>query len=72
MSILTITYVVKKNLSIYQNPENVSWFPQKILSSTVNDNKKCFSILKWFLKDHVTLKTGIMAAENTAVYSILQ
>ncbi len=25
------------------------------------------SILEWFLKDHVTLKTGEMADENSAV-----
>ncbi len=25
------------------------------------------SILEWFLKDHVTLKTGVMAAENSVV-----
>ncbi len=27
-----------------------------------NNNKKCFlsSIVEWFLKDHVTLKTGVM------------
>ncbi len=27
------------------------------------------SILEWFLKDHVTLKTGVMAAENSALPS---
>ncbi len=35
-------------------------------------NKEMFlehqiNILEWFLKDHVTLKTGIMAAENSAL-----
>ncbi len=25
------------------------------------------SILEWFLKDHVTLKTGVIAAENVAL-----
>ncbi len=36
----------------------------KILSSSAvhNNNKKCFLSTKsvWFLKDHVTLKTGVM------------
>ncbi len=38
----------------------------KICSSTIvfniDNNQKCFSssILEWFLKDHVTLKTGVM------------
>ncbi len=27
------------------------------------------SILEWFLKDHVTLKTGVMAAEKQALSS---
>ncbi len=27
------------------------------------------SILEWFIKDHVTLKTGVMAAENSAFAS---
>ncbi len=27
------------------------------------------SILEWFLKDHVTQKTGVMAAENSALPS---
>ncbi len=27
------------------------------------------SILEWLLKDHVTLKTGVMAAENVALIS---
>ncbi len=32
------------------------------------DNKKCYLSTKseWFLKDHVTLKTEVMAAENSA------
>ncbi len=28
------------------------------------------SILKWFLKDHVTPKTGVMAAEITGMHDI--
>ncbi len=39
-----------------------------MLSSTtvfnINNNKKCL-FLTWFLKDHVTLKTGAIAAENS-------
>jgi len=36
-----------------------------ILSSTTvfsndNNNRKCYSILNCFLKDHVTLKSGVM------------
>ncbi len=28
---------------------------------------KQISILEWFLKDHVTLKTGVMVAENSVL-----
>ncbi len=38
----------------------------KILGSTTDFNMDHqISILKWFMKDHVTLKTGVMAAENS-------
>ncbi len=56
-----------------KNPEkNVSQFPQKILSSTTFSTlivTKMFleheiDILEWFVKDHVTLQTEVMAAEN--------
>ncbi len=48
----------------------------KILRSTTifniddDNNKKCFlgtKSFQWFLKDHVTLKIGVMAAENSAL-----
>ncbi len=51
---------------------------QKILNKTAQlffntDIKKKFeqqiSILEWFLKDHMTLTTGAMAAENSALPS---
>ncbi len=29
------------------------------------------SILEWFLKDHVTLKTGVMATKNLAAIKII-
>ncbi len=49
----------------------VSWFFIKILSSTTVFNIDLFEqqikILEWFLKDHVTLKTRVMAAENSAL-----
>ncbi len=39
----------------------------------IDNNKKCFlkflSTKSCFLKDHVTLKTGVMAAENSALLS---
>ncbi len=50
----------------------------KILSSTIvfniDNNKKKnlehqISILEWFLKYHVTPKTGVMAVENQALPS---
>ncbi len=55
---------------------NVLFF-MKILNSTavfnIDDGKKLFlrtkSPLEWFLKDHVTLKTKVMAAENSALPS---
>ncbi len=49
----------------------VSWFFIQILSSTTVFNIDLFEqqikILEWFLKDHVTLKTRVMAAENSAL-----
>ncbi len=30
------------------------------------------SILQWFLKDHVTLKIEVMAAENSVFHLVLQ
>ncbi len=32
--------------------------------------EKQISILKWFLKDCVILKTGVLAAENSAHYNV--
>jgi len=36
----------------------------QLFSSLINNNEKCFlsskSAYEWFLKDHVTLKTGVM------------
>ncbi len=40
--------------------------PEKKNSSTL-DNNKCFLSYKLFLKDHVKLKTGVMAAEKSPV-----
>ncbi len=36
------------------------------INNNINKKNKCFLSTKseWFLKDHVTLKTGVMAAEN--------
>ncbi len=51
----------------------VWWFPQKILSRKTDfkiDHKKEYFLstnLSWFLKDHVTLKTEVMAAVNSAL-----
>ncbi len=49
---------------------------QRILNLNI-DNIKCFlSILEWFLKDHVTLKTGVMMLKIqlciTGINSILK
>ncbi len=67
-------------LSIYQQILRKMYhgFHKNILSSTTvfntDNNKKCLfslfyvyqiSILEWFLKDHVTLRNGVMAAENS-------
>ncbi len=58
-------------LSIHQRILKQNAVSTKILSSTTvfnidNNNKKKvleqqISILEWFLKDHVTLKTGVIA-----------
>ncbi len=59
---------------IYKNPKKCTTVSTKILSSMnafdIN-NKKCFLstkliILEWFLKDHLTLKTGVMIAILTS------
>ncbi len=34
-----------------------------------NPEKKYKFFFSWFLKDHVTMKTGVMAAENSALPS---
>ncbi len=34
--------------------------------------KHQISILEWFLKDHVTLKSGVMATENSGENNILK
>ncbi len=44
----------------------------KGVQSKYTDNENFFldhqiSILEWFLKDHVALKTGVMPAENSAL-----
>ncbi len=33
----------------------------------INVSEQQISILEWFLKDHVTLKTGVIDAENSAL-----
>ncbi len=61
------------NIPSSNNPEKNSILSTLyFLSSTtiynIDTNNTCFlqiSILEWFLKDHVTLKTGVMIAENT-------
>ncbi len=47
----------------------------KLVNSTLSQNCSStpvqqLSILEWFLKDHVTLKTGIMTADNSALISL--
>ncbi len=53
-----------------KNPEKC--FTEVLTSTSVcntDNNNKCFlSILEWFLKDNVTLKTGEIAAENSALH----
>ncbi len=50
------------------------WFLNVLINevSYLNAYQGCIylmRILEWFLKDHVTLKTGVMAAENSALPS---
>jgi len=49
---------------IKESWKNVSWFPQKKLSSMIVFNSYVTWAPNhqtiWFLKDHVTLKTGVM------------
>ncbi len=56
-----------------KNPGTISQFPQDATFSTLIMIRNIFehqiSILERFLKDHVTLKTGVMAAENSALQS---
>ncbi len=55
--------------------ENVVLFPQQysasqlFLKCIIVRNVSLNSKLEWFLKDHATLKTGVNAAENTALPS---
>ncbi len=64
-------YIDKQNIS-----ENVS---TKMLSRTtvfsIDNNNKCLfeqkiSMLEWFLKDYVTLKTGVMMMENNSCFKL--
>ncbi len=34
----------------------------------IDNNKNQISILEWSLKDHVTLKTGVMVLDNSALH----
>ncbi len=60
-------------LFIEKSESSKSWFPLKYEAAQLYNNKKCFlstrSAYTWFLKDHVTLKTGVKAAENSALSS---
>ncbi len=65
-------YIVKKNNQIYYVIQNnavvsnflfIKEFWKKISSTTDLNINIC--ILKWFLKNHVTLKTGVMAAKDS-------
>ncbi len=46
---------------------NVSWFQNWWLDEMLSEQQ--INLLEWFLKDHVTLKTGEMSAENLALPS---
>ncbi len=63
------TFYLSKNMyhGFLQNIKQHNCF----LEYTDNNNNKYFlsGILEWFLKDHVTMKTGVMAAENRALPS---
>ncbi len=73
-----ILHCYKRFLFQIKNPEKKSIIVStKISTSTIvfniGNNKKLFlehqiSILEGFLKEHVTLKTGVMAAENSALH----
>jgi len=69
---LFISYTSKNHatlrfeLTVHVNTQFWHVFHKKIYSSTtvfnIDYNHKCFLciLLEWFLKDHVTLKTGVM------------
>ncbi len=53
-------HTYKKNYySLHKNIKQLKMFP---------DHQIC--ILEWFLKDHVTLKCGVMTAKYSAFYSV--
>ncbi len=41
----------------------------EIIKQHITDKKKQINILQCFLKDHETFKSGVMAAENSALPS---
>ncbi len=48
----------------------VRWFPQNHVFNIYNNTKMLLehqTSLVWFLKDHVTLRTQILAAKNSAL-----
>ncbi len=75
------TFIIHKccsfELSIHQRIlKKCRTISANILSSTtvfnIDNNKKCFLwILEWFLKDYMTLKTGVIAAENSSLAYII-
>ncbi len=62
---LSVHHIILKKWNMY--------FTNILNSATVfniDNNKKCLLSTKseCFLKDHVTLKTGVMASENSVLY----
>ncbi len=67
---ITVLFQLMLFVNFLFNVYTVFQFPQKHNCSTTVFYKEMFlmhqiSILEWFLKDHVTLKTGGMSVENS-------
>ncbi len=52
-----------------ENPDMYNGFPKNIKQHRKIVSWAPISVWEWFLKDHVTIKTGVMAAENSALKS---
>ncbi len=55
---------------VFYAQQSCIYFMKNMVKKNILIIEKQISILKWFLKDCVILKTGVLAAENSAHYNV--